>query len=282
MIKLMVTVISLGLGVQSTALYYMASMKEIPGADVAVFADPGRESTATYRYLDHLRDWQATNNGIPIQVCGEKNLYDDLVYKSNTTRFASVPAFTMNDDGSTGMLRRQCTYEYKIKQVDDYIRDEIYRLPKGSRRPQTNICIGITVEEAERMSIPRERWKVNVYPFLGLKVDSWGNVTHIPWSIPMDRRAVLDWYRLKGLPVPEKSSCVFCPYQSDATWAERKRHAPEDFKAAVTVDEAIRNSTKQGINNPVFLHRSCTPLKDVVFDTSQRSDWGECSGTCHT
>jgi hypothetical protein len=272
----------LGLGVQSTALYYMASMKELPAADIAIFADVGRESTATYGYMDYLKNWQVNNSGIPISVCRHKNLYEDLIYTSGKTRFASVPAFTKNGDGSTGMLRRQCTYEYKIKQVDDHIRDKIYGLPKGARRPKTNVCIGITLDEAERMSIPRERWKVNVYPFLGLKVDSWGNVEHIPWSIPMDRTAVLNWYRLKGLPVPPKSSCVFCPYQSDSTWAERKANSPEDFNAAVKVDEAIRNSTKQGINNPVFLHRSCTPLKDVVFDSSQKSEWGECSGTCHT
>ena len=278
----MITVISLGLGVQSTALYYMASMKELPAADLAIFADPGRESTATYGYLDYLKDWQRSNNGIPIMVCGEKSLYHDLVYTSGTNRFASIPAFTKNTDGSTGMLRRQCIYEYKIKQVDDHIRDEIYRLPKGARSPKTNICIGIILDEAERMSITRESWKINVYPFLGLKVDYKGNVERIPWSIPMDRNSVLNWYRLKGLPIPPKSSCVFCPYQSDATWAARKQHAPDDFAGAVRVDEAIRNSTKQGINNPVFLHRSCTPLKDVVFNSAEKSEWGECSGTCHT
>jgi len=38
-------VISLGLGVQSTALYYMSSMGELPRADYAIFADTGGEKT---------------------------------------------------------------------------------------------------------------------------------------------------------------------------------------------------------------------------------------------
>lgn len=282
MIKIMVKVISLGLGVQSTALYLMSSLKELPPAKVAIFSDTGKESTATYDYLDYLKKWQKQHRGIDIAVVREKNLYDDLVNKSKSKRFASIPAFTLNADGKVGMLRRQCTGDYKIRPVDDYIRDQIYRLPKGARRPQTSVWIGITTDEAERMSIPKERWKVNHYPFLGLTVDSRGNVERIPWTVPRDRNSVMEWYRLKGIPVPPKSSCVFCPYQSDHTWAMRKQHAPEDFQAAVRVDEAIRNSTRQGVKNPVYLHRSCTPLSEVVFNTAHTSEWGECSGTCHT
>ena len=278
---MMEKVISLGLGVQSTALYYMSSMKELPPARVAIFSDTGRESTATYDYLENLVKWQEKNNGVEIAVVKNKNLYRDLVYKSNVTRFATIPAFTLGQDGKIGMLRRQCTGDYKIQQVDDYIRDHVYDLPKRARRPLTEVSIGITTDEAERMSIPRQRWKVNVYPFLGLKVDSYGNVERIPWALPRDRKNVLEWYQQKGLPVPPKSACVFCPYQSDHTWAMRKQNAPEDFEAAVRVDEAIRNSTKQGVKNPVYLHRSCKPLKEVVFNISQKVEWGECSGTCH-
>ncbi|TYR37410.1 hypothetical protein FXV77_05235 [Sphingobacterium phlebotomi] len=279
---MMTKVISLGLGVQSTALYYMASMKEMPTANVAIFSDTGRESTATYSYLEYLKNWQKQNNGIKIAVVKDKNLYQDLIYKSNSTRFASIPAFTSSATGKVGMLRRQCTGDYKIRQVDDYIRDHVYKLPKRARRPQTDVCIGITLDEAERMSIPRERWKVNVYPFLGLKVDSWGNVERIPWAVPRDRKNIMEWYKQKNLPIPPKSACVFCPYQSDHTWAMRKLHAPEDFAAAVRVDEAIRNSTQQGIKNPVYLHRSCVPLSEVEFNITETVEWGECSGTCHT
>lgn len=274
-------IISLGLGVQSTAMYFMSSIKELPPAEVAVFSDTGKESAATYDYLDYLKKWQKQNGGIRIEVLNGKNLYQDLLNKSRVTRFATIPAFTSNPDGKTGMLRRQCTGDYKIKPVNDYIRDKVYGLPKGARRPLTSVWIGITLDEAERMSIPKERWKVNHYPFLGMTVDSWGNVERIPWSLVRTRDSVLEWYGLKGIPVPPKSSCVFCPYQSDHTWAMRKSQAPEDFKAAVMVDEAIRNSTRQGVNNPVYLHRSCKPLAEVEFDSAQTVEWGECSGTCH-
>ncbi|MCK7559340.1 hypothetical protein MKQ70_31995 [Chitinophaga sedimenti] len=111
------TIISLGLGVQSVALYYMSSLGQLPRADYAIVADTGREKTATYAYLDKLMIWAKANNGIDIIVRSEKNLYADLLEGQNSgkKRFASIPAYTQNSDGSQGMLRRQCTNEYKIR-----------------------------------------------------------------------------------------------------------------------------------------------------------------------
>ena len=41
-------IISLGLGIQSTAMYIMSSLGKIERADYAVFADPGAELPDTY------------------------------------------------------------------------------------------------------------------------------------------------------------------------------------------------------------------------------------------
>lgn len=274
-------IIALGLGVQSTALYFMSCMGILPLADHAVFADTGRESVFTYEYLEYLLDWQKENNGIPITVLRDKNLFDDLRHTSAAKRFDSIPAFTKNEDGTTGMLHRQCTYEYKIKVVDDFIRDVIYRLPKGARRPLTAIWHGITTDEIERMSTPGQAWKLNTYPFLGSYTNHKGQCHTMDWAKPMSRQELVRWYVLSGLPMPPKSSCVFCPYQSDASWAYKKKFVTEDFNAAVQVDEAIRNSASKGITSPVFLHRSCRPLSEVAFNTRDDQDTVECSGSCH-
>ena len=89
-----------------------------------------------------------------------------------------------------------------------------------------------------------------------------------------------------GLPVPKKSSCVFCPYHSDEYWAELKQDHPEEFNKAVQFDRAIRNMTKSGVRNPVYLHRSLRPLDEIdlvartrrpLFD---RGMLDECDGMC--
>ena len=112
-------IISLGLGIQSTAMYLMSSLGEIDRADYAIFADPGAELPDTYELWDELSKWQKKNNGIKL-VKKTKSLYSNIVEGLNSygARWASIPAFTE----SGGMIRRQCTGEYKIDVVIKEVR----------------------------------------------------------------------------------------------------------------------------------------------------------------
>jgi hypothetical protein len=280
-------IISLGCGVQSTAMYYMSSMGILPRADYAIFADTGGERRATLKYLKVLQQWQKKNNGIPIIVVRKRNLHKDLLKGLNSKQaeyFASIPAFTKNADGTIGMLRRQCTGEYKIWQVDQAIR-ELYNLKPRQRNVPTIIWKGITLDEVERASLPakNEKWKTFYYPFLKIftRVGSheWDHTSGID---KMYRSHVIEWFKRMGLPCPPKSSCFFCPYMSDKAWAEMKKNDPEEFKLAVRIDKRIRNSTAEGINSPIYLHHSCVPLDEIDFEKNQSEiNWGECSGNCH-
>lgn len=276
-------IISLGLGLQSTAIYCMSSIGELPRADYAIFADPGKEKTDTYLYLEYLRKWSEGNNGIPIIENRDRNLYADLIEKTNSTknRFASIPAFTLNDDGSRGMLRRQCTNEYKIVPVYQTIR-RLYGLQPYKRTPETEIWHGITLDEIERMATPKHSWQINCYPLTGFKVTRGNSFEKLVWGIPKYRSALHDWYNTNSIKIPPKSACVFCPYQSDRSWADLKKNNRTDFEHAVAVDRAIRDSTKKGIKNPTYLHESMKPLDQINFNVQSEIEWGECSGHCHT
>ena len=275
-------VISLGLGVQSTCMYYMSSMGQMERCDYAIFVDTGREKKKTLEYLEYLQEWQQKNNGIPIVVVRKKNLYKDLLEGENSTgqRFSSIPAFTKNVDGTKGMLRRQCTNEYKIEQVDKEIR-KLYGLRPGQWTPKTYLYKGISLDEIERLSVPKKKWKISMYPFVGYAVTA--KTTDKIDTPRMTRLEIVSWYIRHGLPIPPKSSCVFCPYQSDASYLDMKQNEPEDWQAAVRIDKAIRNSTKKGIKNELFLHESLKPLDQVEFKSGAPDLWhGECSGNCHT
>ena len=274
--------LSLGLGVQSTAIYFMASMGQLPRMEAAIFADLGKEKKGTIDYLEYVQEWQQNNNGIPITVIRTKNLYEDLLNYTNSTgqRFSSIPAYTRNDDGSIGMLRRQCTNEYKIAQVDRAIRNHLG--VKTLLGQDIEVWKGISLDEIDRTSIPQELWKTHVYPYCGIAVKNSGHdwLTDFP---RMRRSDIVQWYIEMGLPIPPKSACVFCPYQSEAAWYQMKTDTPENFEAACKVDEAIRNSSKKGNKQPIFLHESLTPLRDHIFTPGAPDLWhGECSGGCHT
>ena len=272
-------IISLGVGIQTVAMYIMSSEKELERCDYAIFADTGGEKTATINYYDFLLEWAKKNNGIPLYKAEYKNLQQDLLNHSNSSgnRFAPIPAFTMNN-GKTGMLRRQCTMEYKIGQVNKKIR-EILDLPGRSRFPIIEIWQGITIDEVHRMTIPRERWKIHVYPFCGYKVYSDGNFERIDTEI-RSRNNIIYWFKKNGLELPEKSSCVFCPFQSDQNWLRLKNNYPNDFNRAIIVDKAIRDSSKKGIKCPIYLHESLKPLDEVKFDEDKNHLWGNCTDYC--
>jgi hypothetical protein len=275
----MLKVASIGVGVQTSAMYIMSSLGEMERYDYAIFADTGGEKQATIAYYKWLSEWKGLNNGIPLYDATYKNIVTDLLNGTNSTnnRFASIPAFTMNN-GEKGMLRRQCTNEYKIAQVDKKIR-EILELKPRQRFPQIEIVQGITVDEATRMKVPQQKWKVNVYPFCGYKVYSDGKCERIDTKI-MSRNDIFNWFKEKNLSVPEKSSCVFCPFQSDTNWIRLKQREPESFALACKIDHAIRDSSKKGIKSKIYLHESLRPLDEVVFDESQMQVWGNCSDYC--
>lgn len=276
----MIKVISLGLGVQSTALYFMSSLGKIDRADYAIFADTGGEKSETLEYLEYLRKWKEENDGIELIVRNEKNLERDLLLGENSTghRMASIPSYT-DSGGSVGMLRRQCTSEYKIREIDKAIR-QIYGITGKKRLPQTEIWNGISLDEASRMTVPIGKWKIMVYPFCGYSVYPDGKALKNDYPV-MRRAEIYTWFEENGFPTPEKSSCVFCPFQSDAAWLRLKTRRPDDFARAVIVDAAIRNSTKNGVEQPAYLHQSLKPIGEVSFDETQLTMWGDCMGFCH-
>jgi hypothetical protein len=129
------------------------------------------------------------------------------------------------------------------------------------------------------MCVPQEKWKINVYPFCGYKVYPDGNCKKIDSKV-MSRNNVFNWYKEKQLLIPEKSSCVCCPFQADYNWLRLKTTAPKDFETACEVDRKIRDSSMKGIKSKIYLHDSLLPLSEINFDENQATIWGNCTDYC--
>ena len=188
-------VLSLGAGVQSTTLALMAAHGEVgPMPDCAIFSNTGWKPKAVYQHLA----WLMSPNVLPfpIHIVSGGNIRDDLIAGAQGARWASIPAFTRNvtpagtampvfdegDDGElvaigkrilptdrvdVGMIRRQCTKDYKIVPIRRKVR-ELVGLA-GRRSPNTPIVeqwIGISLDEAIRMKPSFEDWQVNRWPLI--------------------------------------------------------------------------------------------------------------------
>lgn len=265
--------ISLGAGVQSSALYILALEGVVgPLPDLAIFADTQREPPWVYENLWRLAEYGGDK--IPIVIASLGDIGEAVRRKVGASRgrFASVPFWVESEEkpGKAAPGRRQCTREYKI----DVVKQELRRqLGVGFRQRATRFrveqWIGISTDEASRAKPSRTPWITTRHPLL--------------YDKPMSRRQLVAYLAGRGWPEIKKSSCVFCPYRQDAEWLRWKKDEPALFAEAVGWDELIRDSSRAGLRRPQFLSRSLVPLSQLTKKPpSPQADLfqDECEGMC--
>lgn len=272
-------VLNLGAGVQSTAIFLLAREPDSKlRFDLAIFADTGEEPASVYSHLNHLKSLGSPE----IWVRSAGKLGDDLIHGRNSTgqRFVSIPAFTVNEDGKVGMVRRQCTSEYKIEVVNKAIRRELLGLKPRQRIPKDTVIhqyFGISTDEAGRAERAKKRFAgvkhtVPHWPLIDMGWSRWDCVKYLRGKLPY---------------ATPKSSCVFCPFKTNQSWKHLKQTDPAGWGRAVEIDAALRDKNSaatRGFRQELFVHRSCTPLPLIDFDALVPNTidpmTGECQGMC--
>ncbi|KSV18472.1 hypothetical protein DA01_03490 [Dehalococcoides mccartyi] len=254
------TVLSLGAGVQSTTILLMAIKGQLPKPDIAIFADTGAESQATYTHLAWLTKL-AGENSIPVITVKHGDLMDDYLNAIELgTRFVTIPVHCVDKNGKKGMLRRQCTGEYKILPIRREIRRWLCvkpheRIPAGA----IDFWVGISTDELRRLNGFRNdpKWLKPTFPLIQIK--------------SMSRQDCLNWlaYHYSEIIVP-RSSCVVCPFHSDMEW--RDIYGTQDWETAVQYDDLIRTGTKSQ-RTQLYLHGSLKRL--AITDLRTPEDFGQ-------
>jgi hypothetical protein len=269
-------ILSLGAGVQSTALYLLDLDGDLDiKFDYAIFADPGDEPVAVYKHLE----WLKTLGGAPLLVRSQGCLGDDILKGQNSTgqRFSPIPAFTKGADGGVGQLRRQCTSEYKINVVERTIRRDILKLKPRQRVPKDVKIwqyVGFSTDEAGRAARARGRFNSRGWTDIGFPLIEDG----------MTRRDCMNYLETRVPHHVPRSACVYCPYKSNREWLSLKKAGGQDWERAVEIDEALRQEGtfyNRNMKADIFLHRSCKPLDECSFDEDQMHLFDlECEGGC--
>ena len=286
-------VISLGAGVQSTTMALMAAHGEIePMPDAAIFADTGAEPKAVYEHLDWLRSGNVLP--FPVEVVQFSDLADDIRKTAAGVKpvagrengYLAPPFFTVNTDGSHGMLRRECTSNYKIKPIQRRIKELLGRptdKPIRSSVPLACSWLGISADEWIRVKPSDVRWLAKRHPLIDRATQD-GPPPHERW---MSRQDCIEWLARHDYPIPPRSACTFCPYQSAAEW-EILRANPDDWDQAVAIDRLIRDMPAQeraGLKKGgrLYVNVNRRPLEEIETGgpIDQSNLWaGECEGMC--
>jgi hypothetical protein len=242
-------VLSLGAGIQSTAVGLMAKHGEIPMPECAIFADTQWEPKAVYAHLN----WLEGVLPFPVHRVSLGNLKEAVT----SGGFSAVPFYT-----SGGLGARQCTYQYKLRPLYRKVRELLGgKTPKGG----CEMWVGISTDEMIRMKDARVKYIVNRFPLV---------------EQGMSRNDCLRWLERNNYPRPPRSACLGCPFKRDSEWRDTKNGPADEWLATVEADKAIRLASGKA----QFMHRSCKPLDEVDFQTAedrgQLNFLSECEGMC--
>lgn len=286
----MIRILSLGAGVQSSALLLMSIRGILPRLDGAIFADTQWEPRAVYDHLAWLEE-QAKAAAIPIyRVTGGNLRHHALVGRKKKTKeglhYINLPIAIRQPNGDLGRVgARQCTKEYKLQPILRKL-GELAGVPKGSRGPKETIVeswVGISADEQRRLRRPFRRWIVNRYPFVCDRLIHHGGRFEDQNERMQTRASIREWLEANypNHPVP-RSACIGCPYHQNDEW-RRIKADPEAWADALDADARIRVDARQHRRSTGFLHHSGVPLAevDLTIDDSQSRIWAnECQGMC--
>ena len=269
-------ILSFGAGVQSSAVARMSIIGELPPFDHVIFADTGDEPESVY---ENMEWWQKrfTDAGVTFHNVGLKRSISEQLRAvvAGDEKAIPTPLYTRNEDGSTGIILRQCTYAWKIAPIQKLTR-ELVGLYKKRHMHITETLVeqtmGISWDEVQRMRIHPYPWVNNVYPLIDRRLTRYDCIA----AIKAD----------STFPDPVRSACWHCPFHSNEEWRYLRNEEPVEFQKAIELDLHLRSGPKMGnVTKPVYLHKSGKPLGEINFDSAEDAGQGtlfgdECGGVC--
>lgn len=261
-------VLSLGAGVQSSTLLMMMELGIVEKVDAAIFADTQAEPLKVYEWIDFLK----TKTSIPIYITSYGNLEKDAIEiktskEGNKYQKTTIPVYTRNKKGGVGMLSRWCTEKYKVVPVQRQIRKLLKEKGLTTKNTKVILYIGISLDEKERQRVSKIKWIEHKYPLIEREIT---------------REHCLKWMQDNNFPLPNKSSCIFCPFHSDEQWMELKNNK-EEWERIIVFEKQLQNSFKDTAKIVPYLHDSLMPIDEVNFkighDSSEEFS-AECQGMC--
>lgn len=259
---------SFGGGRQSTAALVLAAqgVPELSGR-VFLFANVGEDSerAETLRYVEEYAKPFAVDHGIEFHELRKTNargknkgahrtIYADLIGDN-----LSIDIPVRLASGAPG--NRKCTGSFKIDVISRWLKEH------GATKDDPALTgLGFTWDELQRIGandrVPHQRLD---YPLIDLRMT-------VHDCIKVIENA--------GLPVPPKSACWFCPYQSRKDWLRLRMSDPALFDKAVALEHRINEKRGAIGRDVVYLHPALVPLEQAVGE--QYSLFDDTADSCET
>ena len=243
-------VLSFGAGVNSVALMILLLRENMP-LDEAIFADTGGEVPETYQYLGIAKEYLA-KHGVPLSVVAKKgsSLYD------TAWRRQVFPS----------AIWRWSTRDYKVTPILRHYR---------ASGAHINQYIAIAKDEIHRMKDSQVNYVTNIFPLIDRDIT---------------RAGCIEIIQQADLPVPPRSSCYFCPFNSVDRWRWIYDNHPELYEKAIALEENSKHFPSQRLTDQAFRERTDVSLRTLAnifanngpLPSRPAIDNQQCGGACDT
>ena len=217
-------IFSFGGGVNSVALMVVL-IREGQPLDEVVFADTGGEVPETYEYLAIAKEY-FTRHGVPFTTVSKRGR---SLYETSWDRRVFPSA-----------IWRWSTRDYKITPILRHYR---------SLNSHINQYLGIAWDEIYRMKDSRVGYVTNLYPLIERRLTRADCVAIIEEA---------------GLPIPQRSSCFFCPFNSVDRWRWLYDTHPDLFDKAMELEERSKHFPSQRLTDQAFRERTDISLRSLA------------------
>lgn len=244
----------------------------VPIYDAVLFCDLGAEREWVYAQVTFIAK-QCETAGIPFYVLRGKNLFNDYAANYGTKRVCTIPFWSLDAKGKKGKMTRHCTIDYKIVQMQNFVKWVLLGYPKGARLKVEDIQahemhIGFTAEEQRRMFTSKHRLFVNKFPMVEMNVTRADNYAYVKETWGMETRG---------------SACLFCPFHTNYFFKECKETCPSDYHKILTIDGLLENKlpdARIGVpNSRVFISKSRKRIRDICNEDCQDAKTFDYQGT---
>lgn len=253
-------ILSFGAGTPSTTLALMACENAIKGRPVwpevpiynaVIFCDLNGEPTWVYDQADFVAA-ACKCAGIPYYKL-DSDLPRDFLHNFGRAHIASIPFWTLGDNGNRGRMPRQCTYDYKIKVIEKFVRYELLCYKPYERTLPLdihahNMHMGIMWEERQRAKTSKQTLFNNQYPLVKMG-----------WT-----RADCYTYNREVWGLETKASCcLFCPFHTNYFYQHIREHEPSCYACALQIDELVEaRQARPPLKSKLFLSKTRKRLRE--------------------
>lgn len=253
--------LSLGGGVHSTVLPLKAcenletpgKYPLIPNFAAIIFCDLGLEAPWVYEQVRFVME-TCSKKGMPVIIL-RTDLYANFMERFGKRRVVSIPFWSVGRQGGYAKMKRECTLDYKVLQIQKFIRWNLLGYRKGKRdRPwdlgEHQMYIGFSAEEQSRIFDSYNPFYKNKFPLWQMGLERKDNYAYLLEVWGLDAKG---------------SACAFCPYHRNYFFKYVKMHIKKLWKQLVEFDRILEmEQPNTPIDSQLYISRSRKRLTELT------------------